>query len=137
MNNPFARVAIFSSLVVILGAARMGDASPNPTPAPSANVAATPRSGSPLLVGLWKGYVPSLSKSDFIAWVQPASASSHDVVASIDDVFALIIPKLKGTPYSIFIVNVEIVDASGGNRSSERGFIFVLDHDGRWQTVSG
>jgi hypothetical protein len=134
MTKFSARFASVGAFIAMLGATMAADASP--TPAPSPTVASTPGPASPMLVGLWKGYAPSLGRSVFISWVRPASTSSKDLLAAIDDAFEMITPKLKGTPYSIFIINVELTDESDGDGTGERGFIFVRQQDGRWESLS-
>jgi hypothetical protein len=103
------------------------------SPTPSASPSSAPAiSSPPLLVGLWKGFVPSLNKGVFIAWVKPKSSSSDDVQTAIDDAYTLIAPKLHATPYEIFIINVMLRDSSSSPVITTRGFIFVRDQDGRF-----
>lgn len=137
-----SRVRIAGVIIAVLlglSCSRVGLASSRPSPTPSISTspsAATP--SGPLLVGLWKGYVPSLKRSVFIAWVTPKSSSSDDFAASIGDVSHLIIPKLRGTAFSIFIVNV-IIEESNGLLNVERqsGTIFLRDSRGRWSSLDG
>jgi hypothetical protein len=103
----------------------------DPSPAPTSMAA------GPLLVGMWKGFVPSLQTSVFISWVQPKSASSEDVGAALNAATALTIPRLPAD-YAIYIVNMIMVSAtnsSTGANTSERGFIFVREHDGHWSSL--
>ncbi len=85
-------------------------------------------------MGLWKGYVPSLHDSVFIAWVEPKSSTSDDVHAAVDDAYALVVPRLSSTPYNIFIVNVLVLGSKEGvlNETVTTGFIFVRGQEGQW-----
>lgn len=125
--------------LLTLSCAATSHGSVTPSPAPSAKPASPPTAPvGPLLVGLWKGYVSSLNKSVFIVWVRPKSSSSDDVSAAIDDTYALIIPKLRATAFSIFIVNTYEESHSGLlNANAERGFIFLRDSNGHWDSLTG
>ena len=104
----------------------------SPSPSASGSASSTIPNG-PILTGLWKGFAPSLQESVFIAWVKPASSSSNDVLAAIDDTFALVAPKLDVKLYQVLIINVEVeASDSGSTGSTIRGFIFVRDKKDRW-----
>lgn len=129
------KIAGLASIAAIaLGAAAI--AAPSPTLVPTAAATATPDSESPMLVGLWKGYVSSMSRSVFKAWVRPVSSSSSDVLAAIDDALALLIPRLSGTPYDVLLIDVELRNSVGtATETQDRGFIFIRSASGRWQTL--
>jgi len=129
---------IVVGVFLTLSCSKEGLAASGPTPSNGASPPAAAAPSGPLLVGLWKGYVPSLERSVFIAWVKPKSTSKDDVRAAVNDAYTLITPKLQPTPYQMFIVNVYVQAVSAGNLTTEvQGFIFVRDQHDHWTETAG